>query len=224
MSSVSVHSGGRRRRGRVIGALCAVAASAVVVSGCGDGGQGKTSAAAPTAPAQAVGQTTPGGLTRDQTERQALVTSAKIGWDEAADTALAKVPGSKLSEIKLKRAQAGTPEWESEIAAADGTAHDVHVDAASGQVTQSRVESDQDNEDRQQLADRLSKAKITPQQAATTATDRKQGTVIAVGLEGADSRGPIWSVDVVTKNDGYKTAFDIDAVSGEVLREEVDRD
>ncbi|MFC5805041.1 PepSY domain-containing protein [Streptomyces formicae] len=213
-----------RGRGRAIGVLGAVAASAVLVSGCGDAGKDEVSAAATTPPAQRVNQPTTGGLTEDQTERKALVDAAKTGWEEAADAAVAKVPGGKLVEIELKRSD-GVMEWDSEIATADGTSHDVQVDAVTGQVTQSRVEGDQDNEDRQQLADRLGKAKTTAQQAATTATDRKKGTVTSVGLGGGNGgAAPVWSVDVVTADDWSKTDFDIDAVNGEVLRQEVDRD
>ncbi|WP_351224949.1 PepSY domain-containing protein [Streptomyces sp. NPDC002133] len=171
-----------------------------------------------------MGEQTTGGLTEDQTERKDLIAAVKIGWDEAANTALATVQGAKLVDIELKRSTGGGPEWDSKIAAADGTAHEVEVDAVSGKVTRSRVESDQDAEDKRELAGRLSSAKITAQQAVTTATDRKKGTVSAVGLEDSDGGATIWSVDVVTANDWYKTAFDIDAANGDVLREEVDRD
>lgn len=213
---------GGRRCGRVIGVLCVVAA-AVVVSGCGNGGQQESSAAAPTAPAAAAEQSTAGGLTRDQTARKSLIAAAKIGWNEAADTALGTVPGSKLLDIDLRRDDGGSAQWDTRIAAADGTAHVVNVDAVSGQVARTRVESDQDSGDKRELIALLNSAKISPQQAATTATGRKQGTVSAIGLEDSDGGAAVWSVDVVTTNDGQKTAFDIDSATGDVLREEVDR-
>ncbi|UQA97150.1 PepSY domain-containing protein [Streptomyces halobius] len=73
-------------------------------------------------------------------------------------------------------------------------------------------------------ADRLSKAEISPQQAATAADDRKKGTVTGVSLEDSDDGATIWSVDVVTTNDWYKTTFDVDAANGKALRQKVDRD
>ncbi|MEU2428456.1 PepSY domain-containing protein [Streptomyces sp. NPDC007861] len=213
-----------RGRGRAVGVLGAVAAAAVLVAGCGDGGKDESSAAATKPPAQPVNQPTTGALTEDQTERKDLVGAVKTDWEQAADAAVAKVPDGELVEIELKRSD-GVMEWDSEVATSDGTSYDVHVDAVTGQVIRSQVEGDQDNEDRQQLADRLSKAKTTAQQAASTATDRKQGTVTSVGLGGGNGgAAPVWSVDVVSTDDWSKTDFDIDAASGEILRQEVDRD
>ncbi|MGW0564010.1 PepSY domain-containing protein [Streptomyces sp. NPDC003016] len=160
------------------------------------------------------------GLTEDQAERKALLPSAQVSYDKAASTAVGEVPGGKLTGIELKSG----PEWTAEVTAEDGTAHSVRIDAVSGKVTRSGAEADQDADDRRELADRLAGAKQTWQQAARTATEKKSGTVSSVQLDGNDGGTLIWSVDVVTTDDWDKTTFDIDAASGKIVREHVDRD
>ncbi|MFF4606209.1 PepSY domain-containing protein [Streptomyces sp. NPDC001339] len=162
-------------------------------------------------------------LTDDQAERKAVVPAVKVDWEKGARAAMEKVSGGKLVDIELTRSAGGGPEWDAEVAAADGTAHDVRVDAVTGKVTRSRVKSDQDTDDKAKVADRLKKAKISPQQAATAGTDRKKGTVTAVELD-SERGATVWSVDVVTTDDWYKTTFDVDAANGKVLRQKVDRD
>ncbi|MEV4685412.1 PepSY domain-containing protein [Streptomyces kurssanovii] len=200
-----------------------------------------TSTTSPTGTASPTGSPSPTGtatrLTDDQAERRALVPAAKVTWDKAADTAVGEVSGSKLVEIELTRAEAGStaspaspapspggPEWAAEVATQDGTRHTVRVDAVSGRVIGSQPDPEQDAEDKQETADLLGKAKVTAQQAVKTATGRKQGTVSTVALDNDDAGKVIWSVDVVTQNDWYLTTFDVDAASGQILREEVDRD
>ncbi|MGK5543230.1 PepSY domain-containing protein [Streptomyces sp. URMC 127] len=163
-------------------------------------------------------------MTEDQRERQALVPSAKVGYDQAAGAATAAVPGSKLVAVELKRSAGGGPEWETEVATSDGTPHTVVVDGVSGKVTRSQAKTGEDADDKRKLADRLSKATVTWQDAASTATGRKKGTITSLDLDTNDSKTLVWSVDVVTTNDWNKTTYDIDAANRKVLREHVDRD
>ncbi|MGW0550334.1 PepSY domain-containing protein [Streptomyces altiplanensis] len=218
----------RHRWGRAGAALCAVAASAVLMSGCGDdnGGGGEPSPGAATgnttapSPARTDSPSDTGGLTEDQAERKALLPSARISYDRAARTAVGEVPGGKLAGIELKNG----PQWIAEVAAEDGTAHGVRVDAVSGRVTRSGAEADQDADDKRELADRLAGAERNWEQAARTATEKKSGTVSSVKLDDSDGGALIWSVDVVTTDDWNKTTFDIDAAGGTIVRERVDHD
>ncbi|WP_208639959.1 PepSY domain-containing protein, partial [Streptomyces tricolor] len=98
------------------------------------------------------------------------------------------------------------------------------VDAVTGKAGQEQAKPDQDPDDKRELADRLEKATVTPQQAAQTATDKTKGTVSAVELDDSDGGTPKWSVDVVTTDDWNKTTYDIDASDRKILREHVDRD
>ncbi|ORT61192.1 PepSY domain-containing protein [Streptomyces sp. CB03238] len=218
----------RRRIVAVAVAACAVVATAPLLTACGDEREPRVAAAAPSPYGSPRGTASPHRLTEDQAERKALLEATKVPWDKAAGTAVGGVREGKLAEIELKWARSTigspspgprTPEWVSTVAAQDGTAYTVRVDAVSGKVTESRVETGQAPDDKRELADRLSAAKVTPQQAVKTATDRKKGTVAAVQLDDT-----VWSVDVVTTNDWYKTTYDIDTRTGKIVREHVDRD
>ncbi|MGI5480888.1 PepSY domain-containing protein [Streptomyces lavendofoliae] len=215
-----------------VAAVCAATATAPLLTGCGEAREPRA-AAAPTAGASSPHRSPPASrapqrLTEDQAERKALIGAAKVPWDKAAGTAVAGVGKGRLAgtELEWARSTVGspsagprTPEWVTAVAAEDGTVHTVRVDAVSGRVTESRVDPGQDRDDKRELSGRLRAATVTPQRAAGTATGRKKGTVTAVGLD--DAR---WSVDVVTTNDWNKTTYDIDARTGKVVREHVDRD
>ncbi|RFC78092.1 PepSY domain-containing protein [Streptomyces sp. AcE210] len=100
----------RARHLHVVGAVCAVVASAALMTGCGKDG-GKTSAAATAQAAEVVPNQaatpseSPSGsaqLTQDQTERKKLLGVTKVTFDKAAATAVGEVSGSKLAELDLK--------------------------------------------------------------------------------------------------------------------------
>ncbi len=110
------------------------------------------------------------------------------------------------------------------MATADGTVHRVEIDAVGGKVFRTGQDPDQDAGDKRELADRLKRAGQTPQQAVEKATGRSDGTVTGVELGENDANRLVWSVDVVTTRDWNKTTHDVDAASGEILREHVDRD
>ncbi|MGW7196318.1 PepSY domain-containing protein [Streptomyces chryseus] len=248
LQSISRNRAGSPRARRVrMAALCAVAAGALV-GGCGRGGDTGTSHAAPGQPD--VRQTTSpspsgtGRLTEDQSARKALVPTAKVTADKAAATAVGEVPGSTLLSIELKRRPSGSsaspsptgspsptssprtgqPVWVAEVSEKDGTEHNVRIDAESGDVIRSRTDRGQDAEDKAERASWLTKIKQTPEQVAKAATDRKKGTITSMELDDADSGDVIWSVEVVSTDDWNKTTLDIDATTGEVLSEDVDRD
>ncbi|MFD7661907.1 PepSY domain-containing protein [Streptomyces sp. NPDC059788] len=162
-------------------------------------------------------------MTEDQRSRKALVPEAKTSYEQALKAATGAVAGSKSVSVELKRGAGGKAEWHAKVAASDGAESAVRVDAVSGKADKPRSEGD-DGDDRKKLADRLKRATVTPQQAAATATGKKKGTVTAVELDSNDQKKEIWSVDVVTTDDWNKTTFDVDAASGKVLREHVDRD
>ncbi|MFF3782586.1 PepSY domain-containing protein [Streptomyces sp. NPDC001933] len=214
-----------------------------LVTGCGsddaDSGSKKTSGSTPTASAAAAAaaaapsktasgdhaSTSPGDkLTDDQAERKALVPKVKVFYDKALTTATDAVPDSKPVSVELQSAANGTPWWDADVAKADGSEFTVRVDAVSGKAEKPQADADEDADDKRQLAALLGKAEVTPQQAATVATDRTKGTVSSVELDDTDQGATVWSVDVISPKDWSKTTYDIDATSKKVLREEVDRD
>ncbi|MET9514575.1 PepSY domain-containing protein [Streptomyces sp. NPDC002994] len=242
----------RARRVRTAGVLyvAAATAAAALLTGCGNSGDDKTARAAAGQPdVRQTPSPSPTGsprLTEDQAARKALVPTAKVTADKAAATAVGEVPDSTLLSIELKRSArgadptaspTGSPSpspspspgarrsvWVAEVSEKDGTEHTVRIDAASGDVIRSRTDAGQDADDKAERAEWLTKIKQTPEQVAKAATDRKKGTVTSMELDDADSGDVIWSVEVVTTNDWNKTTFDIDATTGEVLSEDVDRD
>ncbi|MHB9755699.1 PepSY domain-containing protein [Streptomyces sp. BYX5S] len=217
----------RGARRRAVGVVCAVAASLSLLSACSsdDDTSSGTSESESASPQDQSAEASPSGrLNEDQTERKKLLSATKVDWDEAARTAQKEVSGGKLLEIELSDDDQGAPEWDAEIVASDGTSTDVRIDAATGKVTGSTEDNDQDADDKKENTAKLDAAKISAAKAAGTATDRKKGTVTSVGLDDSDSGTTVWSVDVVTRATWDKTSFDIDAANGKVLDEQVDQD
>ncbi|MGW1373838.1 PepSY domain-containing protein [Streptomyces sp. NPDC002446] len=224
--SAEVTRGGRAPGPRAVGLVCAAAAAGALLSGCANDDTSRRGSAAAASPAAAQPTRTAsptGGLTEDQSERKALIPTAKVDYDQALRAAVAAVPASKPVSAELEGSSGG-PTWDTEVAASDGAVHRVRVDAVSGKAGQPQAETGQDADDRRALAARLGKATVTAQQAAQTATAKTKGTVSSIELDGSDSGTVNWSVDVVTTNDWNKTAYDIDATDRKVLREHADTD
>ncbi|MEU7279770.1 PepSY domain-containing protein [Streptomyces sp. NPDC045431] len=179
------------------------------------------------AAATAVGEVPRGKLVEIELKR-ATAASPSPGSPSPGDTANPFNPSpatpSPASPSPGTGPTPGAPEWVAKVAGTDGTVRTLHIDAVTGKVTRSQVERGQDADDKRELTDRLGRAERTPQQAAKTATDKRKGTVTAVQLDEDDANRLIWSVDVVTTKDWYKTTYDVDAANGRVLREHVDRD
>jgi uncharacterized membrane protein YkoI len=230
--------------------ICALGSSVLLMTGCTNADTTRSSVAeaaqttSPTgSPTNTASPSPSASLNEDQAERKALVPMAKVTWDKAADTAVKEVPEGKLVDLELKRTSAeatastgspspsmpnpapsqGSPEWEAKVAAPDGTVHRIDVDAVSGKVFRTQAE-DQDADDKQQVADRLSKATQTPEQAVKVATGKAKGTVTHVELGESDDQKVTWSVDVVSTDNWNKATVDVDATNGKVLREDMDTD
>ncbi|MFE6963354.1 PepSY domain-containing protein [Streptomyces sp. NPDC057696] len=234
----------RARHLQAVGAVCAVVASAALMTGCG-GDSGKTTTAATAEAAKVIPNppATPSGspsgsaqLTQDQAARKKLLGVTKVTFDKAAATAVGEVSGSKLAELDLKglddndesetpspSGSSTVPEWVAEVVEKDGTTHTVRIDAISGKVIQPVAETGQDSGDKREMADRIARVTQTPQEAAKVATDKQKGTVTSINLDDNDNETLVWSIDVVTK-EWNKTDFEIDAVKGSITREEVDQD
>lgn len=115
------------------------------------------------------------------------------------------------------------PEWVAEVVEKDGTAHTVRIDAVSGEVIEATADTDQDAAEKKQMAQWITEATQTPEQAAKVATDKKKGTVTSVNLDDNNGKGVVWSVDVV--DSGWKkTTFDVDAKNDTIISEKTDED
>ncbi|GLW17859.1 hypothetical protein Stsp01_46020 [Streptomyces sp. NBRC 13847] len=202
---------------RAIGLVCAVAAAGALVSGCGNSPEKDTGS--PRRPVPASAPASPSSsLSAAQAQRKALVPSATVDYAQAMKAAVAAVPASEPIAAELK-GTATNPYWNTSVATSDGTVSDVRVDARTGKAGQPQTESD-DSGDKQQLAARLSKATVTAQQAAQTATEKSKGTVTSVELGDSDhgsSDTPAWAVGVVSTSDWNETSYEIDATNRKVL-------
>ncbi|WP_328383757.1 PepSY domain-containing protein [Streptomyces sp. NBC_00400] len=209
---------GRPAGPRAIGLVCAVAAAGALLSGCGNSDKAPQKDAGPPRAVPASAPASPSSsLNSDQAQRKALIPKAKVGYQQALKAAVAAVPSSKPIAAELKGSPT-SPYWSTAVATSDGTVHDGHVDAVSGKLTQSRTESDSSG-DKQHLAGQLSKAKVTAQQAAETATEKTKGTVTTIELGNAEngSDAVAWTVGVVTPADWNQTTYGIDATNRKVL-------
>lgn len=133
-------------------------------------------------------------------------------------------PGTASPSSPAPAPSPGAPEWEAQVATEDGTVHRVEIDAVSGEVFRTRVEEDQSADDKQQVATWLSDATQSPDQAVKAATDRADGTVMGLELDQDDNEQLMWAVDVVDPDTWVLTTVDVDAASGEVQNQQVDRD
>ncbi|MGW6296520.1 PepSY domain-containing protein [Streptomyces sp. NPDC055058] len=237
---------------RSLAAVCALGASALLLTACGSSGTDRAdvAAAAPTSPgatsatATSASPSPSASLSEDQTERKDLINATKVTWQKAADAAIQEVPDSQLVGLELKPTPAdvtatpgtagpntpnpapspGAPEWEAKVATEDGTVHRVEIDAVNGKVFRSQAEQDQSADDKQEIVNRLNDATQAPDQVVKAATDKVEGTVTGLELDQDDNDQVMWSVDVVNNDTWVLTSVEVDAGSGEVLREQVDRD
>ncbi|MFD5393767.1 PepSY domain-containing protein [Streptomyces sp. NPDC127097] len=219
---------GRPAGPRTIGLVCAVAAAGALLSGCGNSGSdtaGPQKSAAPSRAVPATAASPSGSLSADQAQRKALIPKAKTDYQQALKAAIAAVPSSEAIAAELKGTPA-SPYWDTVVGTTDGKAYEVRVDAVSGQAQKPQPQSD-DPDDKQQLAARLSKATVTAQQAAETATEKTKGTVTTIELGDADHGNNdtvAWTVGVVTTDDWNETTYEIDATNRKVLWMHVDQD
>ncbi|MFJ8545752.1 PepSY domain-containing protein [Streptomyces sp. NPDC093586] len=238
---------------RSMAVMCALGSSVLLMTACtnADTTRSSVAEAAPTGSpsgsasvSESASSSASPSMNEDEAERKALVPMAKVTWDKAADTAVKEVSGSKLIDLELKKTSSeatsatgspmpstpnpapsqGAPEWEAKVAASDGTVHRIDIDAVSGKVFRTEVESDQDSDDKKKITDRLGKATQTPQQAVKAATGKAKGTVTGVELDENDNQQVMWSVDVVSTDNWNKTTVDVDATNGKILRQHVDSD
>ncbi|MFC7107530.1 PepSY domain-containing protein [Nonomuraea rubra] len=70
----------------------------------------------------------------DKAKHRARVSAAELDYAQAADKIAAAVPEGRITELNLDTEQ-GKTVWEADVIGADGTKHEVAVDAATGSVT-----------------------------------------------------------------------------------------
>ena len=142
---------------------------------------------------------------------------------EEAKAIAVKSVGGKVTEIELDREKSGAI-YEVEVQSA-GIEYDLDIDAKTGKV----LRTDQDDRDGDDRDDRnddddviVTDAKTISEEAAIAiAMKQAKGTVAKVELDNDDGR-VVYEIEI--KDGMYEYDFDIDAVSGDVLKFEKDHD
>lgn len=193
--------------------LASVAAVALLVSGCGDdadeGDQTNTTQGTPSPtgtpsntdePDENDNSTAPSG---DASATQAVTATDVI------DKALGAVQGDVLSVDR----EDDNSRWEVLVRTADGKGTEVWVDATSGEVLEQRSENVPGEA-------RDGAPKFTAKQAVEAALGAVGGGTVT-DLDIDRERGQVvW--DVAVENNGVDTDVQVDAASGEILRQEQD--
>jgi uncharacterized membrane protein YkoI len=152
--------------------------------------------------------------------RREVIPAAEIEYSQAIRTSVAEVPRSELVAAELRHTGVTTPVWQSRVATEDGTQHVVRLDASTGDVLETKVAPAQSRSDKGKVRALLRRATILPEEAARKVTKPDFGKVSAVELSERNGE-VIWSVDVVTIEEGNVSVYDIDATTGKVLKRSV---
>ncbi len=125
--------------------------------------------------------------------------------------------GGKVTEIEFERKKSGE-QYEVEVQS-DGVEYDLDIDAKTGEILRTKTDDHDDAPIGQSLS---SKEKLlTVEEAVAIAMKQAKGQVTEVELDKDDGR---LHYDIEIEDGTYEYDFEIDAVTGEVLDFEKERD
>lgn len=135
-----------------------------------------------------------------------------ISLGEAATTAADEVSKGILTSIELE-GNKDKPLWKVDLITADGTEHELTVNATDGSITRHEKDTDDDTDDWREAKALDAQTKTSPADAAKAAADKVGGGIVtSVELEDdADTAG--WDVDVTTDKGDFKSVL-VDGASG----------
>jgi uncharacterized membrane protein YkoI len=163
-----------------------------------------------------------GGVAIAANAEQSLAAAPKglLTVEEAKAIAVKSV-GGNVTGLELDRERSGDI-YEVEVKS-DGVEYDLDIDAKTGKVLRTdKDDSDDDDWDDIDQDDVVAfDGKFISEKAATAIAMKKaKGTVSEIELDDEDGR-VIYEIEI--KDGAYEYEFDIDAISGEVLKFEKDR-
>lgn len=200
----------------------AAAASLTLMAGCSDDDTASTSppaessagSSAPSQPAEASTSSTPSESAAPESPDKSQDNQALM---DAGDLALQQVQDSTLISIETENNET---EWEVQVVTSDGVEHEMNISADGTEVVKKPKTKDEGEGDKLKHQDRVKAAKIDFKQAAKKITDEvKGGRITELNLDGEGSK-TVWEADV--KVDSEKRSLQIDAGSGDVLKNRVD--
>lgn len=137
---------------------------------------------------------------------------------EEVETIALKTVDGNVTKIELDR-EKSSDVYEVEVKS-DGVEYDLDIDAKTGKVLSTDRDDDNDDDSDDKVIVPNGKF-ITEEAAVKIALKQAKGTVTDIELDKEDGR-VIYEIEI--KDGTYEYDFDIDAISGEVLKFEKDRD
>lgn len=138
-------------------------------------------------------------------------------YDRAVRKALDEVPGSRLVSVGLTDVSAPRPVWKTDVATADGTVHEVRLDAVRAQLINTSVPAGQSAAGKARTAALVGSAPLLPEEAVKKVKAPDFGKVNDVRLEKGPDGRTVWSVTVTTIERGHTRTYEIDAAGGKVV-------
>jgi len=165
-----------------------------------------------------------GGVAMAGNTGESLTVAPKGSLSVAEVEAIAvKSVGGKVTGIELDRERSGNI-YEVEVKSG-GVEYDLDIDAKTGKVLRTDIDDyDNDDFDDDNYDDKVIGSDdkfITEKAAIEIAMKQAKGTVTEIDMDEDDNR-VIYEIEI--RDGKYDYDFDIDAISGEVLKFEKDRD
>lgn len=166
-----------------------------------------------------------GGVTMaanaSSTEKNEAPASEGILSIEQAESKAIESVGGKVTKVEFEREKSGDI-YEVEVIS-DGVEYDLDIDAKTGEVlrTEKDTDDDDDSDHENEKALTSDEKLLTMDEVVAIALKKAKGTVTDVELDDDDGR---MHYDVEIEDGTYEYDFEIDAVTGEILDFEKERD
>lgn len=192
------------------------AASLTLLAGCSDDASDSPPPAPAESSAPASTPSQPPGNEPDSAPPR-TATDANQALNDAGELALEQVADSTLISIESENNGA---QWEVQVVTSDGVEHEMDVSADGSELVGEPKVMDEDADDKQKHQDRVKAAKLDFKQAAEKILAEVPGGAIReLNLDGENDK-TVWEADV--KVDSEKRSVQIDAGSGDVVKNEID--
>lgn len=164
-----------------------------------------------------------GGVTMaanaSNTEKSDAPVSEDILSIEQAESKAIETVGGKVTKVEFDRERSGDI-YEVEVIS-DGVEYDLDIDAKTGEVLRTEIDDDDDSYNTNQKATASDEKLLTIDEVVAIALKKAKGTVTDVELDDDDGR---MHYDIEIEDGKYEYDFEIDAVTGEVLDFEKERE
>jgi len=151
-------------------------------------------------------------------KNEAPVLEGILSIEQVESKAIESV-GGKVTKVEFEREKSGDI-YEVEVIA-DGIEYDLDIDAKTGEVLRTEKDDDDDSYDANNKATASGEKLLTIDEVVAIALKEAKGTVTEVELDEDDGR---MHYDIEIEDGKYEYDIEIDAVTGEVLDFEKERE